>query len=77
MDIRTRIRAEKCLLEQSNYADPNDGGITFGVAYVVKDEIYLAEDAAELATHEYRPQAIIERVSYTEAYNNHFKIEKS
>lgn len=67
-----RNRAIKCLLEQSGYAHPTDPAINFRMAFIVKNEIYLTQDAAERATHEYKPAAHIEVISYTEAYQTKY-----
>lgn len=68
MKETTRQRAYKCLLRQGGYAPPEDPAINFRKAYVVNDEIFLTEDAAERATHEHKPHADMEVLTYSAAY---------
>lgn len=73
MTEETRARAYRCLLFQANNVRPSDPFIPFRKAYVVRDEIYLEEDAAERATRETRPISSMEVITYMEAYTNTHK----
>lgn len=74
MTDNVRQRAYKCLLTQSGYVHPSDPAINFRKAYIVRDEIYLTEDAAEKATSETRPISSMEVITYNEAYFNTYSI---